>query len=138
MLSLVLVIACKESTLNALPTEVSWGEIDFIQTPPDEGFEVQNITIKNTGETTVSAEIVSFNFDFLCLSGFTTTPADIGELEPDSEFILSVGVCGYAVEEGTGNLTTGSIDVDYDKETLSIPWSFTPVLTIPGQEDSGQ
>ena len=135
MMLLFSILACKDSTLTALPAEVAWGDIDFAQSIPTDGYDSQDILIRNTGEKTVSAEILSFDFDLLCLSGFTEAPIDLGELEPDNEFILTVGVCGYNEEGGRDVLVEGSIDISYDKDSLNIPWSFTPVFNIT--EDSG-
>lgn len=130
MFSLLTLFACKDSTLTALPAEVHWGDIDFSQSVPTEGFDPQNIIVRNTGEKAVAAEILSFDFDSLCLSGFTEPPIDLGELEPENEFILTLGVCGYNEEGGRDVLVEGSIDISYGKETLNIPWSFTPVFNI--------
>ena len=69
------------------------------------------------------------------MSGFTELPVELGELEPDNEFILTIGVCNYNEEGGRDIMVEGNIEVGYDNETLDIPWSFTPVFNIGN--DSG-
>ena len=135
MLTLLALIGCKESTLTALPAELVWVEIDFSQPASSDGYDPQNIIIRNTGEKTVSAEIQAFDFELLCLSGFTELPVDLGELDIDNEFVLTVGVCNYNEEGGRDVMVEGRIELGYGNETLEIPWSFTPVFNIGN--DSG-
>ncbi|MGC6507904.1 MAG: hypothetical protein ACON4U_05770 [Myxococcota bacterium] len=135
MMVLLAMIGCQESTLTALPAEIVWGDVDFSLSAPSDGYDPQSVVVRNTGEKTVKAEIQSFDFELLCLSGFTELPVELGELEPDNEFILTIGVCNYNEEGGRDIMVEGSIEVGYDNETLDIPWSFTPVFNIGN--DSG-
>ena len=135
MMILLAMIGCKESTLTALPAEIVWGDVDVSQSAPSDGYNPQSVVVRNTGEKTVKAEIQSFDFELLCLSGSTELPVELGELEPDNEFILTIGVCNYNEEGGRDIMVEGNIEVGYDNETLDIPWSFTPVFNIGN--DSG-
>ena len=44
MLTLLALIGCKDGTLTALPAEVAWGEIDFSQPAPSDGYDPQRVT----------------------------------------------------------------------------------------------
>lgn len=135
MMVLLAMIGCQDSTLTALPAEIVWGDVDFSLSAPSDGYDPQSVIVRNTGEKTVKAEIQGFDFELLCLSGFTELPVELGELEPDNEFILTIGVCNYNEEGGRDIMVEGNIEVGYDNETLDIPWSFTPVFNIGN--DSG-
>jgi len=136
MLGWLFLFSCNKSTLVAFPSSLDWGEVDFSLAVPEEGFNPQSVTIRNNGESATSAEIYGFDFDHLCLAGFSSVPAEIGDMEPEDEFLLTVGVCDYAPDNGERDSTVeGVIEISYEKEILSIPWTFIPVLGLT--EDSG-
>ena len=129
----LLFFACQDSLdLTAFPSSLNFGEVDFHQPMPDGGFSPLELSLTNTGEKDIDLTVVNFDFERLCLEGYTNTPASLSSLSPSSNFILLVSVCGYIEEAGErDDLLEGSIDIDYGAdELLSIQWSFTPVLNI--------
>jgi len=139
MLGLLLFACSNNLEVTPFPSSLNFGEVNFHETMPDEGYQSMEVDITNTGEKEVSLEVVSFDFERLCLQGYTSVPASLSSLSPDSKFTLLVSVCDYIEEAGErDDLLEGSIEIEYGGEaSLSIPWSFTPILDIGGPEDSG-
>ena len=129
----LLLLACQNNLdLTAFPSNLTFGDVDFYQPMPDGGYSPLELSLTNTGEKEVDLEILTFDFERLCLEGYTSVPVPLNSLSPSSNFILLVSVCGYIEEAGErDDLLEGSIDIDYGgDELLSVPWSFTPVLNI--------
>ena len=128
----VLLIACTTPEVTPFPSKLEFGEVDFQQPMPDEGYHAAELEITNTGDKEVSLEVIGFDFEHLCLEGYTSVPATLSSLSESSKFTLLVSVCDYIEEAGErDDLLTGDIVIDYGgEETLQIPWSFTPVLNI--------
>ena len=128
----VLFIACTVPEVTPFPSKLEFGEVDFQQSMPEEGYQATELEITNTGEKEVTLEVISFDFEHLCLEGYTSVPATLSSLSASSKFTLLVSVCDYIEEAGErDDLLTGNIVIDYGgEESLQIPWSFTPVLNI--------
>ena len=124
--------ACSAPELHARPDDLDFGEVDFAQEMPSEGYELQDVTLQNKSDSTLSLYITNFDFEHLCLQGFSEIPADLGSINPGSSYALYVSVCDYIEENGErDDLIEGEITIEYnDKYTLQIPWSFTPVLNL--------
>jgi len=110
------------------PGSLDWGEVDFGEAVPADGFSPTEVSITNRGETTVELTLTDFPFDMLCLTGFSEVPAPLPTLEPDQQALLTVAVCAYDAEGGRGVERSGDILIDADGEIESLPWSFTPVV----------
>ena len=132
MLGLLLIACTGSLEVTPFPSSLDFGEIDFHQTMPDDGYSPIELNLTNTGEKEVSLDVISFDFERLCLEGFTSVPAALNSISSNSTFTLLVSVCGYLEEAGErDDLLSGSIEIDYGADTyLSVPWSFTPVLNI--------
>ena len=134
-----LILGCSgsEGELTALPSSLNWGEVDFHSEMPEGGYGAQDLSLANTGEGDLELELSGFDFDLLCLQGFTESPASLGRLGPGQTYSLVVGVCNYVPENGMGNQLDGTITVTHTGEggELAVPWSFTPVRLIG--EDTG-
>ena len=129
----LLLFACQNNLdLTAFPSKLDFGEVDFHQSMPDGGFSPLELSLTNTGERDVDLTVVTFDFEHLCLEGYTSVPNSLGSLSPASNFILMVSVCDYIEEAGErDDLLEGFIDIDYGADSpLSVQWSFTPVLNI--------
>ena len=129
----LLLLACQNNLdVTAFPSTLAFGDVDFHQPMPDGGYSPLELSLSNTGEKDVDLEIVSFDFERLCLEGYTNVPVSLNSLSPSSNFILLVSVCDYIEESGErDDLLEGTIDIDYGADKLlSVPWSFTPVLNI--------
>jgi len=147
---LVLAGCSSEVELTALPSSITWGEIDFIDTVPENGFSPQLIKLSNTGEeeiTSISIDRLDGNINQtcppsmecnrLCVQGYENTPIDLGSLEPGDNSTFFVAVCEYVVETGErDDEVSGKIEISHSgtNSPTTIKWSFTPVLGVSGTE----
>ncbi len=122
-----------KSTLSLSPAEIAWGEVDFQQDQPEGGYDPQQLLIENTGDAEVEVELLTFDFDHLCLPGFDSAPATIGAVAAGESFSLFVVVCDYDPAAGerdtevSGTIEVGVVDGDAVAEAA---FSFTPVERI--------
>ncbi len=129
MASVAFVTGCGGAPLIDFdPGALDWGEVDFGEDVPADGFAPTEVTITNRGESTVELTLTDFPFDTLCLKGFTDVPAPLPTLEPEEQALLTVAVCAYDAEGGRGVERGGDILIDADGEIESLSWSFTPVV----------
>lgn len=130
-------VACKAPELRFSPEELDFGEVDFSEEMPEGGYSPLALRLTNESTKDLSLYITDFDFNHLCLLGFSDLPADLGSLSPDSSYSAMVSVCDYIEENGErDDLLQGTITVAYnEKYTLSIPWSFTPILDV--SQDTG-
>ncbi len=134
-------VACggKGGELSFSPPSISWGEINFAEDPPEGGFDVLQIVVENTSDKDMEAQLSRFDFDHLCLLGFSSVPTALDTLGPGGTYALEVGVCGYSAENGERDgVVTGEIGVsapEMDGEATA-SWSFTPVVRS-GDDDTG-
>jgi hypothetical protein len=127
----LLLIACGSIEITAFPSSVNFGDIDFHQAKPSGGYNPTELALTNTGDKDVELEVMTFDFEHLCLEGYDSVPTSLNTLSSGATFTLLVSVCDYIEEAGErDDLLTGSIDIDYGKSTVSVPWSFTPILNI--------
>ena len=106
---------------------------------PEEGYAATELSLNNTGEDPVTVSLEEFDFEHLCLQGFSSVPANLNEIPAGGAYVLVVGVCDYIEEQGErDSLVSAEIIVEHTGESspLSIGWSFTPKLNI-GSDDSG-
>ena len=132
MLGFIL-FACNQGELTAFPSTISWGEIDFRENPPEEGFDARNISLTNTGSQTIDIELSGFDNVHLCAMGLDGEPQSLGKLEVDQSYDLQVGVCDYIEEDGERDTEiTGTIAIAHSgaNTPVEITWSFTPVFII--------
>ena len=123
---------CKDGdrdTLSADPADIAWGELDFQQDMPTEGYDEQSIDLTNDAEEDVIVEVLELDLDHLCSPGIPDTPFEIGTLTPGQTLSFFVSVCEYSSEGGerdveqTGTIVFGSSTGGRAETT----WSFTPV-----------
>lgn len=130
-------LACSTPELQFSPEELRFGEVDFSEEMPDKGYVPTELLLTNKSTKDLSIYITDFDFDHLCLQGFTALPIDLGSLSPESSYSAMVSVCDYIEENGErDDLLEGNIMIEYnEKYTLSVPWSFIPTLNL--SEDTG-
>ena len=135
LLGLVLAACGGDSALSVSPERIDWGEIDFQSAAPEGGFSPRSIAVTNGGKGPATLQLDSFDFERLCLPGFTSVPAEIGEVAAGEDFTLEVGVCGYDSAAGERDqLISGQLrisDTDSGDEVV-VEWSFTPVRAVGG------
>jgi len=122
--------------LTASPGELAWGEIDFTGWPadmPEGGYDPVQIVLTNSGEGEIEVTLAGFDFERLCLAGYSTVPTDLPTIAPGSTWLFDLGVCAYISEEGDrGTTVRGEIGLETNGENgvLVIPWSFMPVVQV--------
>ncbi|MEC7948621.1 MAG: hypothetical protein VX265_13735 [Myxococcota bacterium] len=128
-------IGCKAgdpTSLSASPTAVAWGEIDFQQDMPVEGYDEQAIMLTNESSEEVVVEVLDLDLEHLCSPGIPETPLEIGTLGPGQTLGFFVSVCDYSRERGErdtelrGAMAFGSSAGG----RAEVTWSFTPVEVI--------
>lgn len=131
----ILSTGCKAgdpTSLSVTPTEMAWGEIDFQQDMPAEGYDEQAIMLTNEASEEVVVEVLDLDLDHLCSPGIPETPLEVGTLGPGETLGFFVSVCDYSREEGErdteqrGTMAFGSSAGG----RAEVPWSFTPVEVI--------
>ncbi len=138
-------LACGEGDLAVEPVALSWGEVDF-QTHAcmdclcDEGCQPRELALTNAGDADLKLDLPLGVDPHLCPFGYDGSQAlDLGTLEPDATFTLTLSVCHYdpgerdTEVEGTIDLETDGVD-----SVIRVPFSFTPIRNIDsGPSDSG-
>jgi hypothetical protein len=115
------------------PVRLTWGEVDFMEEMPAEGYSSTALTLSYEGDEEIELVLEELDFDHLCAPGFTGAPASLGLLSGGQSFSLFIGVCDYIEEEGERD-TEVSGQVRFSAEGIDeipvVPWSFTPVLSL--------
>ena len=137
---LVLLLGCTKIDFEYSPKVIEWGEINFYDDMPENGYEEQNIVFRNTGEKQISLNVSGFDKEYFCVVGETEEDfVNITELESNQIFEISVSVCNYIEENGERDTeisgTFQIFDQNKKQDIGSIEWSFTPIIQILG--DSG-
>ena len=131
----LLIFACSTPEITAFPSSINFGEVNFRETLPPEGYAVQDLQLKNTGTIETTLSLVEADELRLCFDGIEAIPSKLSELEPEATFTLRVGVCDYIEENAERDSElSGALYFDLDgQHILEVPWSFTPVLEQPEQ-----
>lgn len=126
---------CKDgdpASLSATPGDIAWGDIDFQQEMPTEGYDEQAVDLTNDAEEEVVVEVLEFDQEHLCSPGIPSTPFEIGTLAPGQTLSFFVAVCDYSREGGerdseqSGTMVFGSSTGG----RAEVTWSFTPVENL--------
>jgi hypothetical protein len=100
---------------------------------PDEGYDARDISLTNTGTQNIELSLEAYDDIYLCLEGLDSGTQNLGILEPEQNYSLLVGVCGYQPDQGERDTEiTGTLTITHNgnNDSIQIPWSFTPVLII--------
>lgn len=97
---LVLAACTPPATLDASPQMIAFGDVYITgnERPEDGWAGIAEVKVRNDGDATVAARIEAYDHQALLLQGFDDLPAplDLGDLAPGSEYLLRVGIAGYA------------------------------------------
>ena len=128
MIFFPLILACSSSEIIAFPSKLDFGEINFIDSPPPEGFNAQDVELKNVGSSDALISLVSADNTRLCLDGIQEVPLELGTLASDESYFLRVGVCDYIEENSERDSEiNGTLSFEVDgQDGLEVPWSFIP------------
>ena len=126
----LMLAACGSAELEVSPTTLEWGEVDFAQPRPEQGYDAREVTLRNVGSRALDLELVGFDDTRLVVGGRFEDDYRFPTLEPDQSFVLTVGVYAYVPGEWTQFLE-GSFQVDGDqlRDPIPVDWSFTPIRT---------
>ena len=131
--------------MSVEPSEVHFGEVDFIDWPgdmPTEGYGSTAVRVTNDSEDTISMTLVEADFDRLCLLGISQemVPYTWPDLAPGKSLLVQIGICAYMAEEGDRDTLIEDEVVlrSYDPAgDITISWSYTPVVD-QGGSDTGR
>ena len=138
---LVLLLGCTKTEITYTPDIIEWGEINFYDDMPENGYDEQNIVFQNIGKKQISLLVSGFNSEYFCIKNADTDFIEIDDLYTNQIFEVSVSVCDYMEENGQRDeYVEGQFEIfdetkDSKKKIGEINWSFTPVIHI--LEDSG-
>jgi hypothetical protein len=136
-LVLGLLSACGGGSGNvatATPSQLDWGEIDFQQDMPDEGYDAVDFTVSNDGKADLDIVLRGFDTTRLRLGAPLLVRADpptLPTLSPGQSMVMRLGVYAYA-DGDRDTLVSGSFELEAAgiKDPTSVPWSFTPIRII--------
>ena len=126
-------IGCAGGELTAVPSQITWGDVDFQSPMPEVGYDAKSIALTNTGTTNIELSLEAYDDVHICLDGLSASPQNLGTLEPEQSYSLLVGACGYQPDQGERDQEiVGQITITHSgaNSPLEIAWSFTPVLII--------
>jgi hypothetical protein len=131
----VFLLGCSGDRLFVAPTVLDWGEVDFHQEQPPEGYSAQTLLIRN--ERAGSVEVLLDDFDDLRLvlgapNLTSDDPPRLPPLRSGDSHVLTVGVGGYEPGE-RDTLVSGAFTVttDNQRHAVGVQWSFVPIRNIP-------
>ena len=133
---LLFLFACSSDPLISLsPTSVSWGEINFADAIPADGYAPTQVVVDNESDEELSLSLANFDWDYLCLVGFSDTgeTLELATLSGQTSFVVQLSVCNYNPDQGERDTEVSGqilLKAEQEKQTteLTLPWSFTPVL----------
>ncbi len=130
----VLLCACAgdEGVLVLDPPSIDWGEVNFQEVMPMEGYDQREVDITNEGVRDLEIRIPSYDRVHLCMEGFEDQEGiiQLPSLSPESRYVLKLSVCSYDMEAGEiGTTFEGRIQLINDgaDPVEMIEYSFTPV-----------
>ena len=114
------------------PTNIDWGDIDFVEDAPPEGYMSVAIVVTNTQRPTLTIDIVDFDYDHLVLGAvFDDGVNPSFTLETLEQAVITVGVGDYLDGERDTQIE-GSFKFTSEQllEPSTIQWSFKPILDL--------
>lgn len=124
-------IACGSAELAVSPSSLDWGEVDFQEERPGDGYAPFDVVLRNDGSRPLDLSVRSFDSDRLLLSARFEEEPRLPRLEPGQQHVITVGVWAYLPGEWD-TLVEGEFRVTGDqlRDPVIVPWSFTPVRNM--------
>jgi hypothetical protein len=132
LFSLLTACGLEMGEIYVTPTNIDWGDIDFLETTPPEGYMAVALLITNTQRPSVTVEITDFDSDHLILGAvFDDGVNPSFTLSTLEQAVITVGVGDYADGE-RDTLIEGSFKLTSEQlvEASTIQWSFKPILDL--------
>ena len=132
LLSLLLGCGPEMGAVYVTPTNIDWGDIDFVEDAPPEGYMSVAIVVTNTQRPTLTIDIVDFDYDHLVLGAvFDDGVNPSFTLETLEQAVITVGVGDYLDGERDTQIE-GSFKFTSEQllEPSTIQWSFKPILDL--------
>ena len=131
----VLATACTGGEITLEPPFLTWGEVDFQELRPDEGYFPQEVELRNTGSRALDIRLEEVDELHLKVGALlaTQSPPTLPTLQPDSAQVITVAVWDYDIEAGERDTeVTGHLRLAADgmREPALLEWSFTPIRDI--------
>jgi hypothetical protein len=123
----------ESGSIHLIPDTLSFGEVDFVEVMPAEGYGAQYVEIHNVGDARLNITIPGFDGDRICLEGFEDPEKtiELPELASGQLYALKVGICGYQAGELTSEVTDSiTLNTDGNPATSQIVYTYTPVTNI--------
>jgi len=134
---MLLLAACGSNSLTVLPNAISWGEVDFQEDLPSDGYLAKELILRNDGKKPLEGvRIEGLDETRLILTAFYVDGV-LPAIDPEASNVIKVGVGGYELGERDTEVS-GSFRVTGDglNDPVVVTWSFTPVRYIGG--DTGR
>jgi hypothetical protein len=131
VVALLATAACGAAEIEVEPDTLAWGEVDFAEPRPDDGYDARRVTIRNVGSRPVDLALRNVDETRLLVSGQFTQGYQLPTLEPERSLVLTVGVWAYVPGEWD-TLVEGHFRVRGDqlRDDVPVSWSFTPVRNL--------
>lgn len=137
LLPLLAACAGKEGVLTLEPAFIDWGEVNFHENMPLEGYDQRDVKLTNNGEADLNVSIPGYDREHLCMIGFEDQDGliELPPLSPGSYYELWLTVCNYDPEAGEmGSTFDGRIQLvnDGDDPVEMLEYTFTLVRDQDG------
>lgn len=128
----VFLVGCSKGEVSPSPASLVWGEVNFQDARPADGYEPQELSLQNTGKKALDLQVEGFDEFHLSLGAhlIAESPPTLPTLEPGSAVVITVAVWDYDIDAGERDSeVSGAFQVSAGalREPVSIPWTFTPV-----------
>lgn len=130
--SFLLACSPEMGNIKVAPTNIEWGDIDFVESVPPDGYMAVALSITNTDRPPVTIEIEGLDTNHLVLGAvFDDGVNPIFTLETLEQAVLTIGVGNYDDGE-RDTLIEGSFKLTSEQllTPTTITWSFTPILDL--------
>ena len=128
--ALCLLAACSGGDLLASPTSFDFGEVNFQQERPPQGYEARDLVLTNNTGRSLDIAFTGVDDDHLFIAApvfVTSNPPTLPSLDPEDTVVVTVAAWDYELGELTTEVS-GTFRIEANGvDPIVVPWSFTPV-----------
>ena len=120
---------CAGAELELTPPTVDFGEVDFQETRPPDGYGAVAIAVSNSGGRTLDLTVMGLDPARLVLSGpVAGDPPALEPLAPGEERLLTLGVWDYALGERDTEVSGAlRFTAPQLRDPVPLSWRYVPV-----------